>query len=86
MKTIEIKTDFSGEELQQFIWDLEAFTDSYCLPKPVLRQTNVSGTLPLAPTDDEIEENGKKGGLRDGELQMFWEGAVWMRSKAQWKQ
>jgi hypothetical protein len=43
-------------------------------------------SLPLAPTDDEIETNGKEGGLRDGELQLFWEGAVWMRSKAKWQQ
>lgn len=33
------------------------------------------------PTDEEIEANGIEGGLRDGELQMFWEGAKWMRDK-----
>lgn len=32
------------------------------------------------PTDEQIEANGIEGGLRDGELQMFWEGAVWMRN------
>lgn len=31
------------------------------------------------PSSEMIEANGKEGGLRDGELQMFWEGATWMR-------
>lgn len=34
-------------------------------------------------TDDEIEKHGMEGGLRDGELQMYWEGATWYRSYAQ---
>lgn len=46
----------------------------------------VSGSLPPAPTDDEIEANGIEGGLRGAELQLYWEGAVWMRSKAKWRQ
>jgi len=28
------------------------------------------------PSDDEIEESGREGGLRDNELQLYWEGAV----------
>ena len=45
MNTIEIKTDFSGEELQLLMWELEAFCEGKRLPKPVLRQTDVSGEL-----------------------------------------
>jgi hypothetical protein len=47
MNTIEIKTDLSGEELQVLIWELEAFCEGKRLPKPVLRQPHVSGSLPL---------------------------------------
>ena len=32
------------------------------------------------PTSKIIESNGEEGGLRDGELQLFWEGAVWMKN------
>ena len=46
MNTIEIKTDLSGEELQVLIWEIEAFCEVRRLPKPVLRQTYVSGQLP----------------------------------------
>ena len=45
MNTIEIKTDLSGEELQVLIWELEAFCEGKRLPKPVLRQADVSGEL-----------------------------------------
>ena len=45
MNTIEIKTDLSGEELQVLIWEIEAFCEGRRLPKPVLRQTDVSGQL-----------------------------------------
>ena len=31
--------------------------------------------------DDFIEEEGKEGGLRDNELQMFWEGGISIRNK-----
>ena len=31
------------------------------------------------PSNEEIEKIGAEGGLRDDELQMFWEGAVRMR-------
>lgn len=31
----------------------------------------------LLSSDDEIEESGREGGLRDNELQLFWEGAKW---------
>ena len=34
------------------------------------------------PTNEQIEANGIEGGLRDGELQMFYEGAIWMRDKS----
>lgn len=34
--------------------------------------------ISLLPSDKVIEKNGEEGGLRDGELQMFWEGANWM--------
>ena len=34
-------------------------------------------------TDEEIEKNGKDGGLRDNELQMFWEGATFYRNYIQ---
>lgn len=32
-------------------------------------------------TDERIEKNGKEGGLRDGELQLYWEGATWLRDE-----
>ena len=41
--------------------------------------TVVSALEKPLPTDEQIEKNGIEGGLRDGELQMFWEGATWMR-------
>lgn len=31
------------------------------------------------PSDEEIEDSGKEGGLCDNELQMYWEGAVWLK-------
>lgn len=45
MKTIEIKTNLSGEELQVLMWELEAFCEGKRLSKPVLRQADVSGSL-----------------------------------------
>ena len=52
MNTIEIKTDLSGEELQVLIWEIEAFCEGRRLPKPVLRQTDVSGELPISCVND----------------------------------
>lgn len=31
------------------------------------------------PSEDDIEDSGKEGGLCDNELQMYWEGAVWLK-------
>ncbi len=53
MKTIEIKTDFSGEELQVLIWELEALCEGKRLPKPVLRQTAV--ICRLSDLDNEFQ-------------------------------
>ncbi len=56
MNTIEIKTDLSGEELQVLIWELEAFCEGKRLPKPVLRQADVSGLLcPRCKSSDILE-------------------------------
>lgn len=41
MKTIEIKTNLSGEELQVLMWELEAFCEGKRISKPVLRQADV---------------------------------------------
>lgn len=59
MNTIEIKTDLSGEELQVLIWEIEAFCEGRRLPKPVLRQTDVSGEC----------EHPYHAVLGDGEMQ-----------------
>ena len=48
MNTIEIKTDLSGEKLQVLMWELEAFCEGKQLSKPVLRQADVSGELPIS--------------------------------------
>ena len=48
MNTIEIKTNLSGEELQVLMWELEAFCEGKQLSKPVLRQADVSGELPIS--------------------------------------
>jgi hypothetical protein len=56
--------DTSGETLDALI--IAAIVEALSLPLQL-------------PTDDQIEENGKEGGLKDGELQMYWEGAVWLR-------
>ena len=56
MNTIEIKTDLSGGELQVLIWEIEAFCEGKRLPKPVLRQTDVSGLLcPRCKSSDILE-------------------------------
>ena len=43
------------------------------------QQPEVSDIEKLFPTDDDIEQNGKDGGLKGNELQMYWEGGVWMK-------
>lgn len=45
MNTIEIKTNLSGEELQVLMWELEAFCEGKQLSKPVLRQTDFTGSV-----------------------------------------
>ena len=77
---LELKL-FYSQDVNEVMDAVDAYSSASNGVKPI-----VSGSLPPAPTDDEIEANGIEGGLRDGELQMFWEGAVWMRSKAQWRQ
>ena len=52
------------------VMDIMEEYGKYCAEKPL-------------PTDEQIEANGIEGGLRDGELQMFWEGAKWMRDLIQ---
>ena len=52
MNTIEIKTDLSGEKLQVLMWELEAFCEGKQLSKPVLRQADVSGELPISCVND----------------------------------
>lgn len=32
-------------------------------------------------SSDVIEASGIEGGLRDGELQMYWEGAIWLKQQ-----
>ena len=39
----------------------------------------ISDVARLFPTDDDIEQDGKDGGLKGNELQMYWEGGVWMK-------
>ena len=41
---------------------------------------NIADVMAMLPSDDAIEANGIEGGLRDEELQMYWEGAVWLRN------
>jgi len=43
-------------------------------------QQQMFNILSLLPSDDTIEKNGMEGGLRDNELQMFWEGAEWTKN------
>jgi len=51
MNTIEIKTDKSGDELQVLIWEFEAFCEIKGLPQPVLKQCNVSSSVPRYKED-----------------------------------
>jgi len=37
----------------------------------------------MFPSSEVIEANGIEGGLRDNELQLFWEGATWLKGYLQ---
>jgi hypothetical protein len=45
-----------------------------------LKLMSIADVVAMLPSNDVIEANGIEGGLRDGELQMYWEGAVWLRN------
>jgi len=47
--------------------------------KPTEKTLTISDVMALLPSSEIIESNGIEGGLRDGELQMFWEGAEWLK-------
>jgi len=89
MKTIEIKTNLSGEELQVLMWELEAFCEGKRISNPVLRQAVVSGSL---PSDDRIVAEAiqvarkvdTEVGLlpNNNDIKMFCLGAKWMRDLA----
>ena len=44
---------------------------------------SIADVMAMLPSSETIEANGIEGGLRDGELQMFWEGATWLKSHLQ---
>ncbi len=44
---------------------------------------SIADVMAMLPSSETIEANGVEGGLRDGELQMFWEGAEWLKSHLQ---
>ena len=44
---------------------------------------SIADVMAMLPSSETIEANGMEGGLRDGELQMFWEGAEWLKSHLQ---
>ena len=44
---------------------------------------NIADVMAMLPSSETVEANGMEGGLRDGELQMFWEGAEWLKSHLQ---
>ena len=44
---------------------------------------SIADVMAMLPSSETIEANGMEGGLRDGELQMFWEGAKWLKSHLQ---
>ncbi len=41
---------------------------------------SIADVMAMFPSSETIEANGIEGGLRGGELQMFWEGATWLKS------
>lgn len=44
---------------------------------------SIADVMAMLPSSKTVEVNGIEGGLRDGELQMFWEGAEWLKSHLQ---
>lgn len=44
---------------------------------------SIADVMAMLPSSESIEANGIEGGLRDGELQLFWEGAEWLKSHLQ---
>lgn len=40
---------------------------------------SIADAMAMLPSSQTIEANAIEGGLRDGELQMFWEGAEWLK-------
>ena len=44
---------------------------------------SIADVMAMLPSSETIEANGIEGGLRDGELQMYWEGAIWLKSHLQ---
>jgi hypothetical protein len=44
---------------------------------------SIADIMAMLPSPETIEANGIEGGLRDGELQMFWEGAEWLKGHLQ---
>ena len=69
-----------------------AYPDSISVQQALLKVWNeceqektlsIADVMAMLPSSETIEANGIKGGLRDGELQMFWEGAEWLKSHLQ---
>ena len=44
---------------------------------------SIADVMAMLPSSETIEANGMEAGLRDGELQLFWEGAEWLKSHLQ---
>lgn len=40
---------------------------------------SITNLVVILPSSDDIEANGLEGGLTGNELQMFWEGAEWLK-------
>ena len=51
--------------------------------KQMEKALSIADVIAMLPSSESIEANGIEGGLRDGELQMFWEGAEWLKSHLQ---
>lgn len=56
--------------LKKMVWEEEKATE---------KTLTISDVMALLPSSEIIEANGIEGGLRDSELQMFWEGAEWLK-------
>jgi len=50
------------------------------IAQEIVKLFAIPDVMAMLPTDDAIEANGIEGGLKDGELQMYWEGAVWLKN------